>query len=114
AQQGATVMLSDRNGASLKEAVQTLVRSGWKAAAFQADVTAEAEIEALVAGTASAFGGRLDILVNNAGLQHVALIEDFPTEKFELMLKVMLTAPFLTIKHALPLMKRQRYGRILN
>ena len=58
--------------------------------------------------------GRLDILVNNAGLQHVAPIEEFPTEKFELLLKVMLVAPFLAIKRVFPLMKQRRWGRVVN
>lgn len=52
--------------------------------------------------------------MNNAGLQHVSFIEDFPTEKFEQMLKVMVTGPFIAIKHALPVMKKQKFGRIIN
>jgi 3-hydroxybutyrate dehydrogenase len=58
--------------------------------------------------------GRLDVLINNAGLQFVSPIEDFPTEKFEQMIKVLLVAPFTAIKHAFPVMKRQGYGRVLN
>lgn len=113
ARQGASVVLSDRNGPILTEAVQELTRTGCKAAAIQADVTVEQDIILLIEQTVSLFG-RLDILVNNAGLQHVAPIEDFPTDKFEFMLKVMLTAPFIAIKHSLPIMKQQNYGRILN
>ena len=63
---------------------------------------------------AGAHFGQVDILVNNAGIQHVAPIEEFPTERFELLLRVMLVAPFLAIKHAFPVMKRQRFGRIVN
>lgn len=58
--------------------------------------------------------GRIDCLINNAGLQHVSPIEDFPTEKFELLLSVMLTAPFVAIKHVFPIMKQQKFGRIIN
>ena len=54
------------------------------------------------------------MLVNNAGLQHVAPIEEFPTERFELLVRVMQIAPFLAIKHAFPVMKRQRSGRVVN
>ena len=50
--------------------------------------------------------GRIDILVNNAGLQYVAPIEEFPTEKFEFLVKVMLTAPFIGIKHVFPYHER--------
>lgn len=53
-------------------------------------------------------------MVNNAGLQHVAMIEDFPTAKYEFMLKVMLTAPFIAIKRAFPTMKKQGFGRVIN
>lgn len=113
ARQGASVVLSDRNGPVLTEVVQELIRTGCKAAAIQADVTLEKDIIRLIEQTIALFG-RLDILVNNAGLQHVAPIEDFPTDKFEMMLKIMLTAPFIAIKHSLPIMKQQKYGRILN
>jgi 3-hydroxybutyrate dehydrogenase len=58
--------------------------------------------------------GRLDIVVNNAGLQHVSAIEDFPADKFELLVRVMLFGPFYAIKKAFPIMKRQGGGRILN
>ena len=113
ARQGASVVLSDRNISVLETAVQGLTQSGYKAAAIQADVTIEEEIVGLIDRTTNLFG-RLEVLVNNAGLQHIAPIEDFPTEKFELMIKVMLTAPFIAIKHSLSLMKQQNYGRILN
>ncbi len=55
-----------------------------------------------------------DILVNNAGLQHVAPIEEFPPERFGLILRVMLEAPFLLVRRALPAMYRQGWGRIVN
>jgi len=58
--------------------------------------------------------GTIDILINNAGLQHVSMIEDFPTEKFEFMLKMMLVAPFIAIKRVFPIMKKQGFGRIIN
>lgn len=58
--------------------------------------------------------GSIDILVNNAGLQHVAPIEEFPTDKFRHMIDVMLTAPFIAIKHVLLYMKQQKSGRIIN
>ena len=58
--------------------------------------------------------GRIDVLINNAGMQYVAPIEEFPTEKFEFMLKIMLTAPFIAHKYVLPIMKEQGFGRIIN
>ena len=56
----------------------------------------------------------LDILINNAGMQHVAMLEDFPTARFELLVKIMLTAPFIATKHVLPHMRKQGFGRIIN
>jgi 3-hydroxybutyrate dehydrogenase len=58
--------------------------------------------------------GAIDILVNNAGLQHVASIEEFPPAKWQQMLSVMLTAPFLLIKHLLPGMYERGWGRVVN
>ncbi|MFJ6808407.1 3-hydroxybutyrate dehydrogenase [Streptomyces anulatus] len=55
-----------------------------------------------------------DILVNNAGLQHVAAIEDLPPDRFELIQKVMVTAPFLLMRHCLPHMYAGGWGRIVN
>ncbi|MFD0357792.1 3-hydroxybutyrate dehydrogenase [Streptomyces sp. NPDC127110] len=55
-----------------------------------------------------------DVLVNNAGLQHVAPIEDFPPERFELIQKVMVTAPFLLLRRTLPYMYGRGWGRVVN
>ncbi|WP_430478183.1 3-hydroxybutyrate dehydrogenase [Streptomyces sp. P11-1] len=56
----------------------------------------------------------VDILVNNAGLQHVAPIEDFPPDRFALIQQVMLTAPFLLMRHCLPHMYAGGWGRLVN
>jgi 3-hydroxybutyrate dehydrogenase len=111
--QGVRVALSDRPGPALDAARSALGAAGLEALAAPCDVTREAELNAAI-DTVAARWGRLDILVNNAGLQHVALLEDFPTEKFELLLKVMLVAPFIAIKRAFPHMKQRRWGRIVN
>jgi 3-hydroxybutyrate dehydrogenase len=55
-----------------------------------------------------------DVLVNNAGLQHVAPLEDFPPERFALILRVMLEAPFRLVRAALPHMYEQGWGRVVN
>ena len=55
-----------------------------------------------------------DILVNNAGVQRVEAIIDFPPEKFRSMLTLMVEAPFLLIRAALPHMYRNRFGRVIN
>ncbi|MEV8285470.1 3-hydroxybutyrate dehydrogenase [Streptomyces niveus] len=66
------------------------------------------------AGAVDRLPADVDILVNNAGLQHVAAIEDFPPERFELIQKVMLTAPFLLMRHCLPHMYAGGWGRVVN
>jgi 3-hydroxybutyrate dehydrogenase len=55
-----------------------------------------------------------DILVNNAGIQHVSPIEEFDPERFSLILRLMLEAPFLLIRAALPGMYERGFGRVIN
>lgn len=112
AEKGAKVVLSDLNE-QVEDAAQELKNRGLDVIGIQADVTVEKDIVHLIEQTKKKFG-RVDILINNAGLQHVSPIEEFPTEKFELMIKIMLTAPFIAIKHVLPIMKEQKFGRIIN
>ncbi|MFY1671788.1 3-hydroxybutyrate dehydrogenase [Plantactinospora sp. WMMB334] len=56
----------------------------------------------------------LDIVVNNAGLQHVAPLDEFPPERFDYLHRVMVTAPFLIVRRALPHMYARGWGRIVN
>lgn len=113
ARNGANVVLSDINKEPLAAAERTITALGGTVTAIAADVTKEDQIRSLIDQTVKTYGG-VDIFINNAGLQHVAPIEDFPSEKFEQMIQIMLTAPFYAIKHVLPVMKRRRYGRIIN
>ncbi len=108
--EGARVALADLDGAGAERAAAAL---GPGALGLRCDVAREDELVAALDQAAGALGG-IDILVNNAGLQHVALLEDFPTARFELLVRVMLIAPFIATKHVFPDMKRRRYGRILN
>ena len=57
---------------------------------------------------------RIDILVNNAGLQYVAPIDEYPLEKWNQLLAVLLTGPFLFTQAVLPVMRAQQWGRIIN
>jgi 3-hydroxybutyrate dehydrogenase len=113
ARHGANVVLSDINKTALAAAERTITGLGGTVTAIVADVTQEDQIHSLIDQTVKTYGG-VDIFVNNAGLQHVAPIEDFPSEKFEQMIRIMLIAPFYAIKHVLPIMKSRRYGRIIN
>jgi 3-hydroxybutyrate dehydrogenase len=78
-----------------------------------ADMTKGEEIKAMVETAHKRFG-RLDILINNAGIQHVAPIEDFPPEQWDRIIAINLTSNFHAIRAAVPLMKAQGRGRIVN
>ncbi|GAB2488358.1 3-hydroxybutyrate dehydrogenase [Alkalibacterium psychrotolerans] len=110
---GAKVVFTDINQEKLDEVTKELQDSGKDCLGIKVDVTNEEDIKSAIEQTVEKYG-RLDVLLNNAGLQHVSPIEDFPTAKYEFMIKVMLTAPFMAIKHAMPIMKKQGFGRIMN
>ncbi|EFH07989.1 3-hydroxybutyrate dehydrogenase [Clostridioides difficile] len=110
---GAKVMFSDINQEALNKTTTELQQEGYDCMNVKCDVTKEEEINQAIDKTVEKYG-RLDILINNAGLQHVSMIEDFPTDKFEFMIKIMLTAPFIATKKAFPIMKKQGFGRIIN
>jgi 3-hydroxybutyrate dehydrogenase len=113
ARAGAQVAISDLRGDAAEACAARMRQNGHSAIGIGCDVgNAEALTQAL--DRAHAEFGRLDVLINNAGLQHVSPIEEFPTERFELILKVMLTAPFVAIKHVFPIMKQQGFGRVIN
>ncbi|EGT3900941.1 TPA: 3-hydroxybutyrate dehydrogenase [Clostridioides difficile] len=110
---GAKVMFSDINQEALNNTITELQKKGYDCMSVKCDVTKEEEINHAIDKTVEKYG-RLDTLINNAGLQHVSMIEDFPTDKFEFMIKIMLTAPFIATKKAFPIMKKQGFGRIIN
>ncbi len=113
AAQGAIVTISDVDSAKLASTVSLLQQQQLNVTAIQCDVSDEGQIRNAIDETVRKFG-RLDVLVNNAGVQYVSPIEEFPTDKFELLIKVMLVAPFIATKHVLPMMKQQNFGRIIN
>jgi 3-hydroxybutyrate dehydrogenase len=78
-----------------------------------ADMRDPDQIADLIAYADRELGG-LNILVNNAGVQHVSPIEDFPPEKWDLIIAINLTAVFHATRAAVPLMKRKGRGRIVN
>jgi 3-hydroxybutyrate dehydrogenase len=113
AEQGAKVILTDLNEENVQNSAASLKNQGYEAVGYVCDVTNEEQVKEIFHKVIDQYG-ELHILINNAGLQYVSSIEEFPTEKFELLIKVMLTAPFISIKHAFPIMKKQNYGRIIN
>jgi 3-hydroxybutyrate dehydrogenase len=78
-----------------------------------ADLSRRQDCQAL-ARTALAHAGAVDILVNVAGFQHIDPVQDFPEEKWDALLAVMLTAPFLLTKYLWPAMQAQGWGRVIH
>ena len=110
---GAKVVISDVNVEKCQQAVQQLQQQGFEVFSAPCDVSDESQYQQAIQESYSHFG-RLDILINNAGFQYVAAIEDFPTATFQKLLDVMLVGAFIGIKHVLPIMKGQQFGRIIN
>ncbi|HXH89309.1 MAG TPA: SDR family NAD(P)-dependent oxidoreductase, partial [Gaiellaceae bacterium] len=98
------VVLSDRAGEALESASSALGTM-----AIAADLSDREDVHRLVAEA-----GPVQILVNNAGLQHVSPVDEFPEESWDLLLAVMLTAPFLLTKAFLPGMVGAGWGRVIN
>ncbi|WMM34394.1 3-hydroxybutyrate dehydrogenase [Shouchella clausii] len=113
AAEGASVMVADVHADSLHKATLALTENGYVVEGIQTDVTNENEVKAMVQKTVACFG-RIDVLINNAGMQHVSPIEDFPTETYKLLVDIMLVGPFMAIKHVMPIMRKQQFGRIIN
>lgn len=106
AREGAKVILNDLSQSG-GEVAQALGGSF-----IQADLSSQEEVKELARKALE--GGPIDILVNNAGLQRIHPVDQYPEEVWNLMLQVLLTAPFQLIKYTLPGMKARRWGRILN
>ena len=115
AAEGANVMLNGFGEADAIEALRAgLARaSGARALYDAADMTRPDEIAAMVERAASEFGS-VDIVVNNAGIQHVAPIESFPDDRFEAIVRIVLTSAWYMMKAAVPHMKQRGWGRIIS
>jgi 3-hydroxybutyrate dehydrogenase len=115
ASEGANVMLNGFGEAAAIDEIRSELaeRHGVRVAHDGANLTDPAEIERLCARTIEELGG-IDILVNNAGTQHVSPIDQFPTDKWDLIIALNLSAAFHTIRLALPGMKERGWGRIIN
>ena len=108
AKEGARVVLADINEAQL-EAVSAKIGAD----ALAVDLSKREGCREL-ADYAMKRHGRIDILVNVAGIQNVASVEDFPEERWDFMISLMLTAPFLLTKYAWPSMRQNGWGRVIN
>jgi len=114
AAEGANLVINGFGDAAAIETERAALEatSGGKALYSGHDLTKPDQIAAMMAEAAAAFGG-VDILVNNAGVQHVAPVEEFPVDKWDLIIALNLTAAFHTTRLALPHMKQAKWGRII-
>jgi 3-hydroxybutyrate dehydrogenase len=115
AAEGANVVLNGFGDAREIEAIRAELEaaSGARALYSSADLTNAEAIEAMMAQASEAFGG-VDILINNAGMQHVAPVDQFPADRWDLIIALNLSAVFHTTRLALPHMKAKGWGRIIN
>ena len=105
---GHNVILADVNQQALDSKVAALRAKGADAEAILLDVTDSAAIERCGKHY------QIDVLINNAGIQHVARLEDFPPQKWQQLINVMLTGPAMLSRAVLPGMRERNFGRIIN
>jgi len=112
--EGANLVINGFGDAeSIERERQSLAAASGAGAIYSGhDLTKVDEIEAMMAEAVSAFG-TVDILINNAGMQHVSPIEEFPVEKWDLILALNLSSAFHTARLAIPGMKAKKWGRII-
>ena len=112
---GATIVLNGFGSPEDIRATSTALAGEYQVQALYsaADMADPASIAAMIETTLDTFG-RLDILVNNAGIQHVSPLEKFPVERWDAVIAINLSSAFHTTRLALPAMRRQGGGRIVN
>ena len=113
AQEGANVFLCDLEQSSGKELEKKILQAGGKAVFSPMDVTSEIDWKKMILKLMN-LSHSLDILVNNAGINIRKPIEEMEVEEWDTMMRVNVRSVFLGIKHALPLMRKQKSGSIIN
>jgi 3-hydroxybutyrate dehydrogenase len=115
AAQGCNIMLNGFGDPVVIEQKRTAIEKEFnvRASYHGADMSKLAEISDMMNAATQQFNN-IDILVNNVGTQHTAPVDQFPVEKWDLILSLNLSSAFHTIRHALPMMKQNGWGRIIN
>jgi 3-oxoacyl-[acyl-carrier protein] reductase len=113
AEAGARVVVAARNADNLIETAREITEAGGEAHIVHLDITDSEQIVAAFANVKEKYG-RLDILVNNAGITRDGLSMRMKREDWDAVIAANLTGSHLCIQQALPIMLRQRYGRIIN
>lgn len=110
---GANVVLAARRSDRIESLAQELEASGGKVLAITTDVTRREQVEALVNQTVEAFG-KIDVILNNAGLMPLSPLESLKVDEWEQMIDVNMKGVLYGIAAALPHMKSQKSGHIIN
>lgn len=110
---GADVCIAGRGPAGLEETAAAVSALGRRGSHFAADVTDEAQVEAMVAEMVSRYG-RIDVLVNSQGIVHLEPTHEFSTEAWQQVVDVNLKSVFLCCKHVGRVMLGQQRGKIIN
>ena len=111
---GANIVINYRSSSnSVEELIKEIESKGSKAIAVQGDVSVFLEAENIIKKAVEAFGS-LDILVNNAGITKDGLIMRMKEEDFDKVIEVNLKGAFNCIRHAAPIMIKQKGGKIIN
>jgi 3-hydroxybutyrate dehydrogenase len=110
ARSGYHVIASDLRMRDTEAVVAEIRGGGGSADALALDVTSDASVAAAMASLPRP----VDVLVNDAGLQHVAPIEEFPTDRWDYLIQVMLVGSARLTRALLPGMRERRFGRIVN
>jgi 3-oxoacyl-[acyl-carrier protein] reductase len=113
AKDGAAVAVASRNQEKLNELAAEMTAAGGRAAAFALDVADEDQVKAAIKAAAAQFG-KIDILVNNAGITRDQLVMRMKRADWDAVLQTNLTSAYLCIQQAIPIMLKQRWGRIIN
>jgi 3-hydroxybutyrate dehydrogenase len=108
---GHRIIVADINLDAGNAAAEKLNKTGSGAFAIKLDVSNAVEIAALPEQLKAT---PVDVLINNAGIQHVSKLEDFPADKWQLLIDIMLVGPALLTRSLLPHMRAQNFGRIIN
>lgn len=111
ARAGADVILNSYTDSEEDHALAAEIAAehGVKARYIQADLSKGSQARALIEKA-----GVCDILINNAGIQHVAPIDEFPVDKWDAIIAIMLSSAFHTTAVALPMMRKAGWGRVIN
>ncbi|MHA1784259.1 MAG: SDR family NAD(P)-dependent oxidoreductase [Candidatus Helarchaeota archaeon] len=113
AQEGATLVLSDIQDEEGQKTLDLVKKEGGEGIFLHCDVSKTDDVKKMIDTTIEKYG-RIDVLINNAGVVRVGTVDTFPDEDYELLINVNLKGTYFCCKHAIPHLKKQKEGVIIN